>query len=311
MVDRIRITDVGPRDGLQNEDAPIPTDRKAALVRAIADSGVDEVEITSFVSPKWVPQLGDAAALCDLVAPDRPEGVMFSALVPNERGMDGLLEANQRAREATGQDVIAKASVFTAASETFTKRNINATIDESLARFVPVIERAHDAGLTLRAYVSCAIACPFEGPIDPGAVADVSRRLLELGADEIDLGDTIGAATPESTARLVERMLERLDTPILDRLTLHLHDTFGRAADCVRTALEMGVRSFDGAAGGLGGCPFASTPGKRAPGNLSTLSLVDAIAREGRETRVNRDRLVAASELAERVIAEARAEEQA
>ena len=200
MSERVRITDVSPRDGLQNEPlvdgAPIATVRKAELVRAVAACGVDEVEVTSFVSPRWVPQLGDAAELCDLLAGDDFSRVQLSALVPNERGMQGLLAANERA----GRRLLSKAGVFTAASETFSQKNTNATIAETLERFVPVVAMATDAGIAVRGYVSCVIECPFEGSIKPGAVAGVCERLLGLGVDEIDLGDTIGRATPETMA---------------------------------------------------------------------------------------------------------------
>ncbi|HZW08312.1 MAG TPA: hydroxymethylglutaryl-CoA lyase [Phycisphaerales bacterium] len=291
MPDRVRITDVAPRDGLQNEPGFVPTAQKAALVRAIAASGVDEVEITSFVSPKRVPQLADAAALCDLLREDKPAGVLFSALAPNEQGLGGVLAANDRA----GRRLIDKVSVFTAASESFSRNNTNATIDETLARFAPVVRTAHGAGLVVRGYVSCVVACPFEGPIDPWAVAAVAGRLADLGIEEIDLGDTIGAGSPETVGRVISTALEYLDESHgwsdASRLTLHLHDTGGRASECVRVALELGVRSFDGATGGLGGCPYASTPGRRAPGNLSTVDLVDAVERAGLRHRVDRSRL--------------------
>ncbi|MEO1585287.1 MAG: hydroxymethylglutaryl-CoA lyase [Planctomycetota bacterium] len=295
MTERVRITDVSPRDGLQNEPLvegqPIATDRKAALVRASAEAGVDEIEVTSFVSRRWVPQLGDAAELCRLLAREPLEGIELSALVPNERGMRGLLEANERA----GRLLISKASVFTAASETFSRKNTNATIDETFERFKPVMELARGLGLRVRGYVSCAIACPFDGPIAPAAVADVSRRLHELGVDEVDLGDTIGRATPESMREMLSEVTRSVP---VDRLVVHLHDTFGRAASCVRAALDHGVRAFDGSAGGLGGCPYASTATERAPGNISLQSLVDAVHDAGFTTGIRADKLSAANALA-------------
>lgn len=295
MTDRARITDVAPRDGLQNEPlrggAPIATAQKAALVRALAASGVDEVEITSFVSPKWVPQLGDAAELCALLAGSKPAGVVYSALVPNERGMQALLAANA----AAGRRLIDKASVFTAASETFSQRNTNAMIAETLERFRPVVAAAREHGLALRGYISCAVECPFEGPTAPGSVARVAGELRRLGVEEIDLGDTIGSATPERTAALISAVAET--TPI-GSLVLHLHDTFGRAAACVREAIAIGVRSFDGSAGGLGGCPYASTAHARAPGNIATRLLVETIYGAGVRTGVDLDRLAEADALA-------------
>lgn len=295
MNERVRITDVSPRDGLQNEPlvngAPIPTERKAALVRSVVASGVDEVEITSFVSPKWVPQLGDAAALCDVLAADPPAPTQLSALVPNERGMQGLLEANERA----GRTLVSKASVFTAASETFSQKNTNASIAETLERFTPVLNMARDAGIAVRGYVSCVVECPFEGPIEPEAVARVSENLLELGVNEIDLGDTIGKATPETTAAVLRAVG---DVVPLDRTVVHLHDTFGEAAACVVVALEHGIRSFDGSAGGLGGCPYASHDGERAPGNIALRTLVETAHTAGYETGVDLDALRSADQLA-------------
>jgi hydroxymethylglutaryl-CoA lyase len=307
----VRITDVSPRDGLQNEPGAIPTPEKARLVELLCGTGVDEVEATSFVSAKWVPQLGDAKELMRLVAQrlrqarsvSRP-GPAFSALVPNMQGFQGVLDVNRDAQHK----LITKVSVFTAASETFAKKNTNATIAETLERFRPVIAAAHEQGLLVRAYVSCVIACPFEGPIAPAAVVGVSRRLAELGADELDLGDTIGAGTPETMAALLEAIDREL--PIRTGhvpITLHLHDTFGRAAECVRTALEMGVRSFDGSVAGLGGCPYASTPGKRAPGNIATETLVRTVHAAGFETGVDLEKLAQAAAYARQIVSASRA----
>jgi len=288
--DRVRITDVAPRDGLQNEPKPIPTERKAKLVGSLARSGVDEVEITSFVSRKWIPQLGDAEELCGLVATGKPSDVVYSALVPNAKGMERLLAMNE-----AHAGVIDKMSVFTAASETFAQKNTNAAIAETLERFRPVFEMAKSNRLPVRGYISCVVACPFEGPIAPAAVADVVSRLAEAGADEIDLGDTIGAGTPETIEAMLRAAFERIEA---ERITLHLHDTFGRAAECIRTALAMGVRSFDASAGGLGGCPYASTPDRRAPGNVSTSVLLDTVEAAGLSHGVDRRKLAEATEAA-------------
>lgn len=312
MPERVRITDVSPRDGLQNEAGIIPTGEKVRLVGLLCASGVDEVEVSSFVSARWIPQLGDAeevfAGLAGAGLPaKRP---VFSALVPNERGM----ESAERVRGATG--LLEKVSVFTAASETFCRKNINATIAESIERFGPVAARARSAAgdaMPVRAYVSCVIACPFEGPIAPARVVSVCRSLASLGVDELDLGDTIGAGTPERVGALLEE-LDR-EFPIRGgpmAITLHLHDTFGRAAGCVRTGLEMGVRSFDGSVAGLGGCPYASRrlpDGRveRAPGNISTELLVRTVEDAGYETGVNRAALASAGEHARKIVAASRA----
>jgi len=317
MPGRVRITDVSPRDGLQNEAAVIPTADKVALIEALCETGVDEVEITSFVSPKWVPQLGDAAEVCAGVR-EFAEGVrqvanwspdkvvagalpVFSALVPNEKGFE-------RAFAVRESGLPLKVSVFTAASETFSQKNTNATITESIERFRAFVPRALAEGIEVRAYISCAVACPFEGPIAPGAVrrvADLLRRLAATDDDraalELDLGDTIGVATEQD----IERLLEAFEG--IEPLTLHLHDTFGRASDCVAVALEMGIRSFDGSVAGLGGCPYASTPEKRAPGNISTESLVSTVRREGYDTGVDENRLAEVGAMAREMIARARA----
>lgn len=292
----VRITDVAPRDGLQNEPGVISTADKVELVRLLVSGGVDEVEVTSFVSPKWVPQLGDAAEVLAALA-DFPRGACeFSVLVPNEKGMNAALEQNARAIAHGGRRVIDKIAVFTAASETFSKRNTNATIAETLERFGPVLAAARAAGLATRGYVSCAVRCPFEGDVAPAAVASVSSDLLALGVDEIDLGDTIGAGTPESIAAMLDAVIARLGEAMLPRLTLHLHDTFGGAAACVRAALRRGLRSFDGSAGGLGGCPYASAPGRRAPGNIATELLVRTVRDAGFESHVDVLRLGRAGE---------------
>lgn len=310
MSRRVRITDVSPRDGLQNEAGVIATADKVRLVDLLCRTGVDEVEVTSFVSAKWVPQLGDAREVFAGVGSldHRHHAVTLSALVPNERGMD----AAEEARRHTG--LPGKVSVFTAASETFCKRNINATIAESLERFKPVIARAKGAcggggaPLPVRGYLSCVIACPFEGPIDPAAVAVWANELADMGVDELDLGDTIGAGTPETMRAMLRHVhavcpLDGSRLPI----TLHLHDTFGRAGECVRVALDMGVRSFDGSVAGLGGCPYASTPGWRAPGNIDTDLLVRTIHDAGFTTGVNRERLGEAAAFARQIVAASRA----
>lgn len=263
----IRITDVGPRDGLQNESQVVSTESKVLLVDRLQRAGVAEVEVSGFVRPDRVPQLADASGVFDCI--ERVEGVLRSALVPNERGWE--------AAQAAGVDKIA---VFASASESFSRGNINCSIAESLDRFVPVVQASSAASIPVRAYISCAVACPHEGPVDPAAVVTLVSSLLELGVDEIDLGDTIGMATPED----IERLLETCSSVVAPGdLTLHLHDTGGGALACCLHAMHLGVRSFDTSCGGLGGCPFA--PG--ASGNLATEDLVRCCQLLGVETGVS------------------------
>ncbi|MDF1810062.1 MAG: hydroxymethylglutaryl-CoA lyase [Phycisphaerales bacterium] len=308
MLNNVRITDVAPRDGLQAETVIVDTHAKAQLVKLVQATGVAEVEVSSFVSPKWIPQLGDATDLFDQIAKSKPEGLIYSALVPNEKGLDTAIEVNQSARRNHGiERLIDKVSVFTAASEGFAQKNTNASIEETLVRFEPVVARAHEHGMMVRGYISCIIQCPFDGYINPESVGDVMTRLISMGVDEIDLGDTIGAASPETIEMVVMEAIDRLDGESTNSfgdptLTLHLHDTFGHAADCAKIAMELGVRSFDSSAGGLGGCPYASTPDSRAPGNISTLALVHAIHDSGLSTNIDQDALVNASKFASELI---------
>ena len=277
MTDRdVRIYEVGPRDGLQNEAAPIPTDAKLRFIALLADAGLGEIEATSFVSPRAIPQLADAD---DLMARlERRPGVRYPVLVPNERGL-------ARA-ESAGVDAVC---VFTAASEAFTAHNINMTIAESIDAFRPVIDRARERGWWTRGYVSTAFGCPYQGAVDEGAVVDVAHRLLELGVDELSIGDTIGVAVPADVRRVVGALTAAGIAP--DRLAMHFHDTRGTALANVSTALELGVRCFDASTGGTGGCPYA--PG--AAGNLATEDLVYLLDREGLAHGVDLDRLLIAA----------------
>jgi isopropylmalate/homocitrate/citramalate synthase len=267
--ERVRVVEVGPRDGLQNEGAVVAAADKVRFVEALADAGLPVVEVTSFVSPKAVPQLADADEV--LPAVRRRDGVRYPVLVPNVRGMERAV--------AAGADAVA---VFTAASEGFTRANINMTIAESLRAFAPVLERALQAGMWTRGYVSTAFGCPYDGAVGPEAVAQVAAELAALGCAEISIGDTIGVGRPEQVPTVVAAVAERVP---LDRVALHLHDTGGRALENVAAGLEAGVRTFDSSAAGLGGCPFA--PG--APGNVATEALVRFLEREGLETRVDAD----------------------
>jgi isopropylmalate/homocitrate/citramalate synthase len=250
---RVTVVEVGARDGLQNEDALVPTDAKVAFIDALSGAGLPVVEVTSFVSPRAVPQLADAEEVLRRIR--RRPGVRCPVLVPNMRGM-------ARA-EAASADAVA---VFTAASEAFNTANIGMSIDESLAAFEPVLERARDLGWWRRGYVSTAFGCPYSGRVDVRRVVEVSASLVDLGCEEISIGDTIGVAGPDDVRRVCEALLARLP---VERVALHLHDTRGRALENVEAGLDLGITIFDASAGGAGGCPFA--PG--APGNLATESL--------------------------------------
>jgi len=278
----VHITDVGPRDGLQNEKAIVPADVKARFIDQLADAGVREIEATSFVSPKWVPQLADADDV--LARMDRRDEVVYSALVPNEQGLERALRAG-----------VNKVCVFAAASETFSRKNTNGSISEVLARLQPVIASAIAAELPVRAYVSCAVACPYEGRIAPAAVCDLVARLRAMGDVEIDLGETIGVAVPTD----IEALYEALQTELAPHQTvLHLHDTRGTALACALRALQLGVRSFDASAGGLGGCPYA--PG--SAGNLATEDLVYMLHGMGFSTGINLKKLIEASRTMEHAL---------
>ncbi len=272
---RVRIVEVGPRDGLQNEVRAIGTADKVRFVDLLSAAGFEMIEATSFVHPRAVPQLADAADL--LAGIDRRPGIRYPVLVPNVRGME-------RALESAVRDV----AVFTAATETFNRRNINATIDESLLNIGEVVRLAHAEGVWVRGYISTVFGCPYEGKVDPAAPLGVAERLLELGVDELSLGDTIGVATPRIAEAVLGPAAERFG---VDRVGLHFHDTRGTALANTLLALQMGFRIFDSSAGGLGGCPFA--PG--AAGNLATEDLVYLLDGLGIESGVRLEAVVAAS----------------
>ena len=277
MSDRdVRIYEVGPRDGLQNESAPIDTDAKLQFIALLADAGLREIEATSFVSPRAIPQLADADEL--MARLDRRPGVRYPVLVPNARGL-------ARAEDA-GADAVC---VFTAASEPFTKANINMTIAESIEVFRPVVVRARERGWWSRGYVSTAFGCPYQGEVGEAAVVGVAKELLALGVDELSIGDTIGVAGPSDVRRVLAALLSAGIAP--GQLAMHFHDTRGTALANVVAALEMGIRTFDASTGGTGGCPYA--PG--AAGNLATEDLVYLLDREGLTHRVDLDRLLVAA----------------
>lgn len=267
----VAITEVGPRDGLQNEKALVPTEIKVELIRRLADAGCRSIEATSFVSPKWVPQMGDAAEVMGGVP--RRSGLRYAALAPNLKGFEAAL--------AAGVDEVA---VFVAASESFSQKNINCSIAQSLERARPVTEAAKAAQLPVRGYISCVIACPYEGRIRPEQVMPVAETLLALGCREISLGDTIGAGTAGQVRALFEHLLRSLPP---ERLAGHFHDTYGQAIANVYAALELGITSFDSSVAGLGGCPYALG----ATGNLATEDLVYLMHGLGITTGINLDRL--------------------
>ena len=272
---RVTIVEVGPRDGLQNEKGVVATADKIRYIDLLSAAGFPAIEATSFVSPRAIPQLADAAEV--MAGIQRHEGTRYPVLVPNAKGMERALAAGVR-----------EVAVFTAASETFARHNINSTIAESIERFRPVVEMARANGVRVRGYISTAFGCPYEGAVPPAAVARVADDLLALGVDDLSLGDTIGVATPNQVAELVPLMAERVS---LERLGLHFHDTRGTALANVLAALELSVTTFDSSSGGLGGCPYA--PG--ASGNLSTEDLLYMLHGMGIQTGVDLDVVVAAS----------------
>ncbi len=278
MSDSVLIFEMAPRDGLQNEPRAIPTADKIRLVDLLSACGLRKIETASFVSPKWVPQMADGAEV--MAGIDRRPGVLYTALTPNEKGLERAI--------AAGADEVA---IFGSASEGFSRANINCSVAESLERFAPVVAAARAAALPVRGYVSCAVECPYDGPTPPERVAEVAAALDAMGCYEVSLGDTIGRGTPAGVAAMLDAVVERVPA---ERLAGHFHDTGGRALDNIRTALDRGLRTFDAAAGGLGGCPYA--PG--AKGNVATEAAVDMLAAEGFATGIDREALSAAARFA-------------
>jgi hydroxymethylglutaryl-CoA lyase len=282
VTDRVSVYEVSPRDGLQNERATVPLRSKVRLIDALVLAGLDRIEITSFVSPKWIPQLADADEVAQHAKP--PAGVTFSALCPNARGLE-------RAR-AKGLREIA---VFVSASETHNRKNVNKTVAETLAAFEATIGPARELGMRVRGYVSTVWGCPYEGDVPPARALAIAKTLLAMGCYQISLGDTIGIGTPRQTARILEQMFGEIDP---SRIAMHMHDTRGTALANVLVGLEMGIRDFDASVGGMGGCPYA--PG--AAGNLATEDLVFMLHGMGIETGVDLERLVEAGKVAESVV---------
>jgi hydroxymethylglutaryl-CoA lyase len=275
MAERVRIVEVGPRDGLQNEAVAVSVETRVAFIEKLIAAGLTSIEAGSFVSPKWAPQMADTASVFKAVS--RHSGVSFPVLVPNAKGLDAALEAGAR-----------EIAIFAAASETFSQKNINCSIAESFERFTPVVERALSAGVCVRGYVSCVLGCPYEGRIAIGKVADVAARLLAQGCYEISLGDTIGVGTPHAARAMLKAVSESVP---LSQLAAHFHDTYGQAIANIYACLEEGVRVVDSSAGGLGGCPYA----KGASGNVATEDVAYLLDGLGFETGVDRRAVIEAS----------------
>ena len=269
---KVRIVEMGPRDGLQNEKQSIPLATKLELIGRLGDAGLREIEATSFVSPKWVPQMADHDALMRALV--RRPGVRYPVLTPNLQGFEAAV--------AAGADYVA---VFAAASEAFSKKNINCSIAESIDRFLPVMAAARERGVAVRGYVSCVVACPYEGPVAPAKVAEVAQRLMDIGCEEVSLGDTIGVGTPATVLRMLEACARSVS---IDKLAGHYHDTYGMAVANVFASYQFGLRCFDASVGGLGGCPYA----KGATGNVATEDVVYLLHGIGADTGIDLDRLV-------------------
>jgi hydroxymethylglutaryl-CoA lyase len=282
---RVRLTEVGPRDGLQNEKVVVDTRAKIAFLRDLVDAGVNRIEATAFVNPRWIPPLADHAEVARATRQAPLAGrATYSALTPNVKGYEGA--------RAAGIDEVA---IFLAASESHNKKNINATTAEALARYAEVTDRARADGVPVRGYVSCVMGCPYEGNVAASAVIDVASKLIDMGCAEISLGDTIGVGNPKQTVELIRALKGSID---LDKIALHLHDTRGTALANIAVALEEGIRSFDASAGGLGGCPYA--PG--AAGNVATEDLVYMLDGMGIPSGVNLRALVKATLRIEQVL---------
>lgn len=279
---RVRIVEVGPRDGLQSEPSPVSATVKAELIERLIDAGVRYVEAASFVSPKWVPQMADASAL--MAGIERRAGTIYSVLTPNLRGFEGALEAK-------ADEIV----IFGAASEAFSQKNINCSIAESIARFEPVAKAAKDAGLRLRGSISCALGCPYQGEVSVASVVDVVERMKALGCDEIDIADTIGVGTPKRTREVLAAASKAFPR---ERLSGHFHDTYGQAVGNIYAALLEGIEIFHASVAGLGGCPYA----KGATGNVATEDVVYLMNGLGIQTGIDLDRLVETGDFISRAI---------
>ncbi|TGL04462.1 hydroxymethylglutaryl-CoA lyase [Leptospira bouyouniensis] len=280
-MEKVKITEVGPRDGLQNEKTIFSTQDKFEFVNRLVESGAKHIELTSFVRKDRIPQMADAIELSAMVLPKYSSDVQFSCLTPNTKGYEAAKIAGFK-----------EVAVFTATSESFTKKNINMTVMESFSSFQPIFDFAKTDGIKVRGYISTVVACPYEGKIQPEKTLEIAERLLDAGAYEISLGETIGVAVPDEIESLLEVLLKKIPSSYLN---CHFHDTYGMAIANTKQALSMGIRSFDSSAGGLGGCPYA----KGAAGNVATEDLVYFLTREGYDTGINLEELVKVSQFVE------------
>jgi len=274
LPEKVRIVEVGPRDGLQNEVIPISANDKIALIEKLSDAGIKYIESGSFVSPKWVPQMATSTEVFEKI--NREQGVTYAALTPNMRGFEGAMAVNA-----------SEVAIFGAASESFSQKNINCSIEESLERFAPIMAAAQKANIKVRGYVSCVLGCPYEGDIAPEQVAKVAIKLYQMGCYEISLGDTIGVGTPANVTKMIQAVSARVPT---DKLAVHFHDTYGQALTNIYAALQMGIKVVDSAIAGLGGCPYA----KGASGNVATEDVVYMLNGLGIKTAIDFNKLLEA-----------------
>ncbi len=282
MPKAVSIVEVGPRDGLQNEKSIVSVEEKINFINLLSKTGIKRIEAGSFVSPKWVPQMADSGDIFSGI--EKNPSITYSALTPNIKGLDAAIESG-----------VEEVAVFGAASESFSMKNINCSIEESLKKFEPVIAKANTHNIKVRGYVSCVMGCPYEGEISPSAVADVSKRLIDMGCYEISLGDTIGTGTPVATKRLLDSVLNVVN---IEQLAVHFHDTYGQALVNLYSALEYGVATIDSAVAGLGGCPYA----RGASGNVATEDVLYMLNGMGINTGIDMEKLLVATQFISEVV---------
>lgn len=282
MPKAVSIVEVGPRDGLQNEKSIVSVEEKINFINLLSKTGIKRIEAGSFVSPKWVPQMADSGDIFSGI--EKNPSITYSALTPNIKGLDAAIESG-----------VEEVAVFGAASESFSMKNINCSIEESLKKFEPVIAKADTHNIKVRGYVSCVMGCPYEGEISPSAVADVSKRLIDMGCYEISLGDTIGTGTPVATNRLLDSVLNVVN---IEQLAVHFHDTYGQALVNLYSALEYGVATIDSAVAGLGGCPYA----RGASGNVATEDVLYMLNGMGINTEIDMEKLLVATQFISEVV---------